>query len=45
MKYVRSYPHTNDWKDRTYQPEFVKINTVIGLIVVIALFLSINHLY
>ncbi|CAN5360083.1 hypothetical protein BH10ACI1_BH10ACI1_02630 [soil metagenome] len=37
-KYIRSYPHTNDWKARTYKPEFQRIN--ISLMVVMAILLS-----
>lgn len=39
MKYTRSYPHTNEWKDRTYKPEAAQywlINSLIliGLILI-----------
>lgn len=45
MKYIRSYPHTNDWKARTFKPEFQKVNIVILVVMAIALFLTINHIW
>lgn len=41
-KYIRSFPHTNDWKTRTYKPEFQKVNTVLLVGLAVALFLSLN---
>ena len=45
MKYIRSYPHTNDWKARTYKPEIQTSHIVLGVIVVIALILRINQIW
>ena len=42
-KYTRSFPHTNDWKARTYQPEFQRLNATLGAIVVVALLIALNY--
>lgn len=41
-KFTRSYPHTKDWKARTYKPEIQISHIVIGVIVIIALILQLN---
>ena len=41
-KYIRSYPHTNDWKARTYEPEIQTSHIVVGVMILIAVVLQLN---
>lgn len=41
-KLIRSYPHTNDWKARTYKQEFQKVNIALLVGLAILLVLQLN---
>ena len=41
-KYTRNYPHTNDWKARTYKQQFRKVNIALLVGLAILLILQLN---